>query len=87
MRGMGELNDRFDVYSAHLGNAIADTTKQCDRATLQCKYHKFTEANILLRSAFLVQPFIACKNIDVEKLRTRERASREERVMFNPGYH
>ena len=72
MRGMGELNDRFGVYSAHLGNVIADTTKQCDRATLQCKYNKFTEANILLRSAFLSDLLLPAKtstlrNLELEK--------------------
>ena len=53
MRAMAKLNDKFGVYAAHLANVIADTTKKCDRATLQGKYDEFTEANVLLRSAFL----------------------------------
>ena len=61
MRAMGKLNGRFGVYYVHLGNVIADTTKQCDRATLQCIYNKLTEANILLRSAFLYDLLLPAK--------------------------
>ena len=61
MRAMGKLNDRFGVYSAHLVNVIADTTKQCHRSTLQCIYNKLAKANILLRSAFLYDLLLPAK--------------------------
>ena len=49
---MGKLNDKFGICAAHLGNVIADTTKQRDCITLRGKYNKHTRANVLLRSAF-----------------------------------
>ena len=62
MRAMGKLSDKFGVYAAHLGNTIADTTKQCDRATRQGKYNKLTEANIFLRRAFFFDLLLSVKS-------------------------
>ena len=63
MRAMGKLNDKFGVYAAHLGNGIADTMKQCDRATFQGKYNKLTEVNVLLCSAFLSEFLLPAKSL------------------------
>ena len=61
MRATGKLSDKFGVYIAHLGNIIADTSKQCDCATLQAKHNKLIEANVLLRSAFLSDLLLPAK--------------------------
>ena len=62
---MGKLIHKFGGYSAHLGNVIADTTKQCDRAILQGKYNKLTKAKILLRSAFLSNLLLPAKTLSL----------------------
>ena len=50
---MKTLNDKFDVFAAHLENAISGTSKKFDRAILQDKYNNLTQASVLLRSASL----------------------------------
>ena len=39
MKAMKKLNDKFDVFAAHLENFISDTLKKCDHTTLQGKYN------------------------------------------------
>ena len=87
---MGKLNDKFDVYSAHLGNVIADTTKHCGCATLRGIYNKLTKTNTFLRSAFLsdlLLPFIAIvlqhKKRTLISLLTHEKYIKLEKIYFH----
>ena len=57
---MGKLNDTFGIYAAHLGNVIADTAKQCDRATLQ-------GSKCSPSQCIPVRPFITCKTLRLAK--------------------
>ena len=63
MRAIGKLNDTFDVYAAYL-DAIADTAKQCDRATLQLPWST-TNLNVLLRSKFLSDLLLPAKTLSL----------------------
>ena len=65
MRAIGKLNDTFGVYAAYL-DVIADTAKQCDRATLQLPWStKLTEANVLPRSKFLSDLLLPAKTLSL----------------------
>ena len=39
MKATKKLNDKFGVFAAHLEIVISDTSKKCDRTTLQGKYN------------------------------------------------
>lgn len=54
LNAMTRLVEKFGVYTQHLQNVIADTSKQCDRATVKGKFEKLVHASVLLRSSFFV---------------------------------
>ena len=53
MEAIKKLNDKFGIFTAHSENFISDTSKKCDRATIQDKYNNLTQASVLMRSTFL----------------------------------
>ena len=53
LRAMQRTIDKFGLYTQHLQNIIADTSKVCDRATIQGKFNKLIDSKVLLRIAFL----------------------------------
>ena len=55
IKAMKNLNDKFGAFDAHLENVISDSSKKCDRATLQGKYNNVTQARVLLRSALYLK--------------------------------
>ena len=54
IRAMRKLVDKFALYTHHLQNVIADTSKQLDPSTLQGKFNKLIESKVILRAAFLL---------------------------------
>ena len=67
---MHKLIDQFGLYTHHLQNVIADTSKQLDRATLQGKFNKLIESKVILRASFLLDVLwklkslvCACRNL------------------------
>ena len=58
---MCKLVDKFGVYTHHLQNVIADTSKQLDRATLQGKFNKLIESKVILSAAFLLDVLTEAK--------------------------
>ena len=51
---MEKLVNKFGLYTQHIQNIIADTTKQPDCAELQGKFNKLIESKIILKAAFLL---------------------------------
>ena len=47
MRAMARLIEKFGLYTHHLHNIIADTSKSCDRATLHGKFDRLINANVI----------------------------------------
>ena len=47
----GKLIDKCGIYAAHCSDCMTDTRKQCGQATLQGKYNKLMETNVVLCSA------------------------------------
>ena len=58
---MCKLVDKFGVYTHHLQNVIADTSKQLDRAILQGKFTKLIKSKVILRAAFLLDVLTEAK--------------------------
>ena len=58
---MRKLIDKFGLYTHHLQNVIADTSKQLDRATLQGKFNKLIESKVILCAAFLLDVLTEAK--------------------------
>ena len=54
IRMMCELVAKFDLYTHHLQNVIADTSMQLDRATLQGKFNKLIASKVILHAVFLL---------------------------------
>ena len=51
---MEKLVSKFVLYTQHIQNIIADTTKQLDCAKLQGKFNKSIESKVILQAAFLL---------------------------------
>ena len=51
LRATQKVVDKYGLYTQHLRNVIADTSKQTDRATLEGKFKKLIDASVLLRGA------------------------------------
>ena len=62
---MQKLIDKFGLYAMHLQNVIADTSKQCNRATLQGKLTKMLDAKVLLCSAFFIDVISEAKKFSL----------------------
>ena len=62
VRAMQNLVDKYGLYTSHLQNVIADTTKQTDRALLQGKFNKLIDAKVLLHGAFFIDILTEAKN-------------------------
>ena len=58
---MPKLVDKFSLYTHHLQNAIADTSKQLDRATLQGEFNKLIESKVILCAVFLLDVLTEAK--------------------------
>ena len=58
---MHKLVDKFGLYTHHLQNVIAETSKQLDRATLKGKFNKLIESKVTLRAAFLLDVLTEAK--------------------------
>ena len=52
LNAMTRLVEKFGMYTQHLQNVIADTSKQCDRGTVKGKYDKLVHNSV--QSSFLV---------------------------------
>ena len=52
IQAIGKPVDKFGLYTHHLQNVIADTSKQLYPATLQGKFNKLIESKVILRTAF-----------------------------------
>ena len=61
IRAMRKLVDKFGLYTHHLQNVIADTSKQLDRATLQEKFNKLIESKVILCATFLLDVLTEAK--------------------------
>ena len=46
--------DKFGVYVQHMDNVITDSSKQCDRATLQRKHDQLVQAEVLLKCSVFI---------------------------------
>ena len=57
-----KLVDKFGLYTHHLQNVIADTSKQLDWATLQAKFNTLIEPNVILSAAFLLDVLTQTKS-------------------------
>ena len=58
---MRKLVDKFGLYTHHLQNVIADTSKQLDQATLQEKFNKLIKSKVILCAAFLLDVLTEAK--------------------------
>ena len=65
LRAMQKLVDKYGLYTSHLQNVIADTTKQTDRALLQGKFTKLVDARVLLRGAFFLDALAEAKKFSL----------------------
>ena len=65
IRAMRKLTDKFGLYTHHLQNVIADTSKQLDQATLQGKFNKLIESKVIPRAAFLLDVLKEAFLVDV----------------------
>ena len=70
---MHKLIDQFGLYTHHLQNVIADTSKQLDRSTLQGKFNKLIESKVILRAAFL---------LDVHYVKLRKKMENDPEFVF-----
>ena len=62
---MQKLVDKFGLYTQHIQNVIADTSKKLDRATLQGKYNKLIDAKVLLRGSLLIDILAEAKKFSL----------------------
>ena len=61
LRATQKVVDKYGLYTQHLQNVIADTSKQTDRATLEGKFKKLIDASVLLRGAFFIDVLAEAK--------------------------
>ena len=61
LRATQKVVDKYGLYSQHLQNVIADTSKQTDRATLEGKFKKLIDASVLLRGAVFIDVLAEAK--------------------------
>ena len=65
LRSMSGLIDKFGLYLQHFETIISDTTKKTDKATLEGKSKKLTDASILLRSALFIDLLEPAKKFSI----------------------
>ena len=70
LRAMQKLADEFGLYTQHIQNVIADTSKTLDRATLQGKYNKLIDAKVLLRGSLLIDILAEAKKFSLTSQKT-----------------
>ena len=57
--------DKFGVYIQHRENVISDTTKYCDKATLEGKRRQIVEAEVFLKCSIFIDILDSGKNFSL----------------------
>lgn len=65
MRSMNGFIDKFGVYLQHLENVISDTSKKCDRATLEGKRRQLVNAEVILKCCVFVDLLDSAKKFSL----------------------
>ena len=65
IRSMTGFIDKFGVYLQHIENVIADTSKKCDRATLEGTQRQLINAEVLLKCCVFVDLLQSAKNFSL----------------------
>ena len=65
VRSMTGFVDKFGIYIQHIENVISDTSKHCDKATLEGKRKQMVEAEVLLKCSIFVDILDSAKNFSL----------------------
>ena len=62
---MQKLVDKYGLYTSHLQNVIADTTKQTGHTLLQGKFEKIVDVKVFVLAAFVLDTLAEAKKFSL----------------------
>ena len=64
-QSMTGVVDKFGVYIQHIENVISNTSKHCDKATLEGKRRQMVEAELLMKCSIFIDILDSAKNFSL----------------------